>query len=43
LRSNLTSASAAIPAFRPCLPSRCLARIYTLHCAELLKEGEGRK
>jgi hypothetical protein len=25
LPSKLTCASAAIPAFRPCLPSRCLA------------------
>jgi hypothetical protein len=29
LPSKLTSASAAIPAFRPCLPSRCLAVDYS--------------
>jgi hypothetical protein len=28
LPSKLTSASAAIPAYRPCLPSRCLAVDY---------------
>jgi hypothetical protein len=30
LPSKLTSASAAIPAFRPCLPSRCLAMDYSI-------------
>jgi hypothetical protein len=28
--SKLTSASAAIPVFRPCLPNRCLAMDYSL-------------
>jgi hypothetical protein len=31
LPSKLTSASAAILAFRPCLPSRCLAGSYASH------------
>jgi hypothetical protein len=30
LPSKLTSASAAIPTFRPCLPSRCLAMDYSI-------------
>jgi hypothetical protein len=30
LPSKLTAASAAIPAFRPCLPSRCLAMDYSV-------------
>jgi hypothetical protein len=30
LPSKLTSASGAVPAFRPCLPSRCLAMDYSI-------------
>jgi hypothetical protein len=30
LPSKLTSTSAAIPAFKPCLPSRCLAMNYSI-------------
>jgi hypothetical protein len=30
LPNKLTSASASIPAFTPCLPSRCLAKDYSI-------------
>jgi hypothetical protein len=39
LPSKLTSASAAIPAFMPCLPSRCLAMDYSDPLCYLFIQG----
>jgi hypothetical protein len=38
LPSKLTSASAAIPAFRPCLQSRCLVMDYSVIIRYVKKE-----